>query len=274
VYGTGQNNDFTLATQGTTDQHYTIISSPSSSTPKLPFVAQSFPGIYIHDRSDSQWLGPEPIISENDAAGKWYYETSFSLAGLDPSTAILNGVVAADNSVTIFLNGVATPFACTVDTCFEFLTPFSLTGPFVACTNTLGFLVNNEGEYTALLVGINGTANPASIPYPCSSPSCPSSPPASTSSSSPPPPPPVSLTTGSALTPQQVCANANQADWGPNGIGYYCNGQSQFIECVVNFGMSSSYLFACPAGTACICGTEVECSARGTEAPCAFNTFI
>lgn len=266
VYGTGLNDDFTLATQGTTDIHYSIISSPSSNIATAPYVASSYPPNYFHDRADSQWIGPSAILSPSEDSGNWYFQTTFSLAGLDPSTAALHGIVYADNQVEIYLNGVDTGFGCLKQdgTCFQTTTTYSITSGFVACTNTLTFKVINLGLYIALLASVNGSASPSSDSFPCSSLSCPtqvtgSSNPTSTTAS------PTS-TTGS-LNPTQFCVGTNRADWQPYGQGYYCWNSNQFVQC---WGDPTVYsaIQSCPAGTSCACAYGVECSDHGSESPC------
>jgi len=74
------------------------------------------------------------------------------------------------------------------------------------------------------------------------------------------------MTTGTIppaqLTPAQICAASNQADW-TFGSGYYCN-NGGFVQCWA----SGNGAIQCPAGTSCQCAPGVECSNHGTTSPC------
>jgi len=68
-------------------------------------------------------------------------------------------------------------------------------------------------------------------------------------------------------TPSEFCNQVSKADW-TYGQGYYCwNGQQGFIQCWGDDVIYSAYQ-DCPAGTACICSDDSECSNHGTESPC------
>ena len=101
-------------------------------------------------------------------AGLYIYRTTFSLAGLNPTTANIVGQWAADNSGTnILINGVAVG---ATSGGFGAFSAFSISSGFVAGLNTLDFLVNNLSGPTALRVEMTGTASPisAAIPEPAS----------------------------------------------------------------------------------------------------------
>src|SRR5207249_2044082 len=89
--------------------------------------------------------------------------TTFDLTGFTPTTAVLTGQFAADNSVTIKLNGnTVGPTAPAFDT----WTSFTINTGFVSGINTLDFIVNNVSGPTGLRVDISGTASPSGAPPP------------------------------------------------------------------------------------------------------------
>ncbi len=161
VFGTGVTSPGVLAADGSVDAHYTIISSadPSSPGPNayLP-SSTAFPmGPWIYNGPNSKWIAPKTDQGTGNSGGYYTYRTTFSLTGFNPATAILKGGVAADNSVTIKLNG-ATVFTSTG---FNSLAAFTINTGFVAGTNTLDFVVYNDGAGpTGLRVDLSGTVSP------------------------------------------------------------------------------------------------------------------
>ncbi len=97
------------------DPHWTLVDpSPVTGTPLVATSAGGFPiGPWVEDNDISAWTttletnasGP----GSNTDAGEFadfHYETSFSLAGLDPSTAVLEARVAYDNFLQdVLING-------------------------------------------------------------------------------------------------------------------------------------------------------------------------
>ena len=110
-----------------------------------------------------RWIGPSPDNSTQQPSGDYDFRTTFSLAGLDPSTASITGVVAADNKVAdIKLNGVSLGIA---GGSMGSLLNYKITSGFSSGINTLDFIVNNDstGGPTALMVSETGTT---SVPEP------------------------------------------------------------------------------------------------------------
>jgi len=230
IFGTGVNNDGTLTSGGFVDPHYNIISSPSSSNAAPAYVDfDSSPWDY-GDQSDSQWIGPSQHSTDDFAIATWVYSTTFDLTGLDPSTASLHGVIAADDSVDISLNGVDTGSGCSI--CYNFGTSFAINGGFVSGVNTLTFAVfNSGGGPTGLQLSISGNAN--------------------------------------TLNPDAFCASVDVSAW-TYGQGYYCwNNDIGFLQCWSDTQFRSAYQ-PCPQGTSCnsACGYGVECSNHGQQSPC------
>lgn len=175
VFNTGA----TLPTASMIDLNYTLISAPSG-VPSLPtlFSTTVYPG-WVGASTGAWWINSYGVDNNSTPVGPYDYRTTFSLTGLNASTAMLTGEFAADNDACISLNGVPTGI-CTTDRSgvpgngFEQLTPFNIidgsggshftsSGP-----NLLDFMVTNSGGATGLQVEISGTASTASTPEPSS----------------------------------------------------------------------------------------------------------
>lgn len=172
IHSTGEG----LGSGGILDPNYMLIGGgPYGNLPPSLFTTPPFlSGGWVAPPTGTQWVNPSGNTLEADN-GEYDYQTTFSLAGLNPTTAILTGEFAADNDACISLNGSPTG-ACTADPCgfqfcgFEELTPFTI-GPcpggpncglvgFLPGKNTLDFFVYNlPVSPTGLVVTINGTAS-------------------------------------------------------------------------------------------------------------------
>lgn len=161
VYNTGANASGTaVLSPGDTDSHYTV-QAPGATTAVDATVANPNSGWV--GASDSAWLGdgwsdPAPV-------GDFTYTTVFSLAGYDPATAVLNGLIAADNSANVYLNGTLIGTAANGYSDFS---AFTATTGFLAGTNTLRIVDNNQGgPYGINISGLSITANVLSgVPEP------------------------------------------------------------------------------------------------------------
>ena len=91
----------------------------------------------------SKWIAPSGDLL-GVAPGKYVYEQTFQLDGVDPETASIVGRLSADDVVDhIEINGVSVgqggaSFAAWLD--------FIVMDHFIAGTNTLRFVVNNHGD--------------------------------------------------------------------------------------------------------------------------------
>ena len=111
--------------------------------------------------SVSAWIGPNNDSMIDGPVGAYDYRTTFSLAGT--ATASITGQWSTDNEgVEILINGVATGNTIPSPTSYESFTSFAISSGFVLGTNTLDFLVNNDGGPTALRVEI-AVPEPASL---------------------------------------------------------------------------------------------------------------
>lgn len=155
------------------DPHYSLVSVPGGVTDLL--VRTSAGGYpippYIGDDSLSAWIGPNNDHILDGPVGIYDYQTTFSLAGLNPSTASITGGWTSDNDgVQILLNGVDTGNPPTSVTQFEAgFAPFTVSSGFLPGLNTLDFIVDNQGGPTALRVEMTGTASSlTAVPEPAS----------------------------------------------------------------------------------------------------------
>ena len=79
---------FTNLPLGSIDPHYTITSGPSGSGPNA-FVEFPRPPSWVPNQPLSQWIGPQVDADwrTQHPTGVYFYDLTFNLAGLDPSTA-------------------------------------------------------------------------------------------------------------------------------------------------------------------------------------------
>jgi hypothetical protein len=160
LYNTGVNNDGTLATLDTVDGHYTLVSTPSGSAGTAwivpPLYAAWCPGT-----TNANWLSPTTLGTTSLSPGQYDYRLVFSMVDalgypLDPTTATITGNWAADDGVSLLLNGtpVIPPGGG-----FS-LSSFAVTSGFCTGTNTLDFHVANSWGQSGLLVSdVFGTAD-------------------------------------------------------------------------------------------------------------------
>ncbi|HYE76050.1 MAG TPA: hypothetical protein VEF04_22075, partial [Blastocatellia bacterium] len=152
IFSTGVDANGNALASGSTDPHYTIISGPLGSTSVVTPIIQ--PAVWT-TISGAQWLTISPNAHTGIPAGDHIYRTTFDLAGFDPTTAILVGTLAADNSVKVLLNGQETGIFFPD---FTQALSFSITKGFVSGINTLDFVVHNVSGPHGLVVKIQGVA--------------------------------------------------------------------------------------------------------------------
>lgn len=152
IFNTGVDGSGNLLASGSVDPHYSITSSPvGAQNATVQFLA---PGSWVPDTSVSQWIAP--AVDAGDV-GDFLYQTTFSLAGLDPSTATLTGLETGDNELTILVNGTVV-FTNNNPTEWGGFTAFTINSGLIAGTNTLVFDVHNDGGPSGLQIQISGTA--------------------------------------------------------------------------------------------------------------------
>ena len=155
---------------GVTDTHYTVLSGPGVVAPASA-VTYDNPA-YLADQpsgtnGNSRWISVNANGSSANS-GTYVFETTFSLAGFDPTTASITGRFAVDNHITVTsLNGntIAGATANSFTTYSNFSIP---TGSgFVAGLNKLDFTVVDDGAPMALRVdSLVGNASVSAVPEP------------------------------------------------------------------------------------------------------------
>ena len=167
IYNTGLSDSRTVLGDGQVDPHYKLVVNPNNPASNDSVVHDStvFPivgGPWVPNSSISKWIGPA-LNTTGAAAGNYSYQLTLDLTGYDPRTAFLAGSWAADDSGSIFLNGVDTGFSSAG---FSVFSTFSLTNGFVSGTNLIEFRVGNASSWTGLRVeNLLGTAQKATVPF-------------------------------------------------------------------------------------------------------------
>jgi PEP-CTERM motif len=160
---------------GVVDPNFTIVSVPAGATLNPGGATDTIApisGFYVAPPVGTQWIGPNLSNIQDEPAGNYDFQTTFSLSGFDPTTAQITGTVYADNSVVdIKLNGVSLGIS---GGSFSVGVPYTIVGGFLSGTNTLDFIVNNAvasgTNPMALLVSQVGsaTATSSAVPEPSS----------------------------------------------------------------------------------------------------------
>jgi|CXWL01.1.fsa_nt_gi hypothetical protein len=176
IFNTGVDATGTVLLNGTVgDPHYTLTSVPlgSSMDTLVRTSAGGYPiPPYIGDNTLSSWIGPNNDSDLDSPSGTYRYETTFVLPVLfDPTThtAQLTGGWVTDNEgLNIYINGAPLGFTTGATSYTGPFSPFTVNSGFIAGTNTLAFVVNNEAigaNPTALRVEVTGEF---SVPEPAS----------------------------------------------------------------------------------------------------------
>lgn len=165
IYNTGVNADGSLATQGTNDQHWTLLLSadPSNPGPNAKVVS-TLSSTWAKNTTISQWIGPKATATAGDTVGNYAYRLTFDLTGYAPGTAILKGTFVSDDTVyKVLLNSQVTGINNGLPNSSnsnnqKYTTSFVISSGFVAGLNTLDFYVYNATQATGLRIEITGTA--------------------------------------------------------------------------------------------------------------------
>ncbi len=150
LYNTGVGNDQLPLGDSEQDPHYRVTANPTGGpVDAIVIPNDDFPiPPWATNSSSSRWIVPTEDPDGNADPGDYEFAIDFDLTGLDPSTAVIQGLWSADNTGSdIFLNGVATENPQSGS--FPLLTPFeisqALSDAFLPGKNTLTFRVNNAG---------------------------------------------------------------------------------------------------------------------------------
>jgi len=147
-FDTGIAADGSLLVSGAADSHYNLLySADSDGTTALATTANPN---WQQATTTAGWISPGSSGTQGWDSGYYTFETLLDLTGYDPTTASLSGLIAADNEVSIYLNGGQS--ALYSGGGFNSSSPFLLNNGFVNGINTIDFVVHNDGGPTGLMV--------------------------------------------------------------------------------------------------------------------------
>jgi hypothetical protein len=157
VFSTGVDDSGNLLAEGSPETHYVLTTGNAAALAILPNPS------WVSAPPGSAWIGPTGG-NVSDAPGEYSYAMTIDLSGFLPETAVLSGELAADNSVSIFLNGADTGVRIPG---FGSTTSFTIATGFVPGLNSFEFRVTNgpaafPSNPTGLLISnLSVTAEPA-----------------------------------------------------------------------------------------------------------------
>jgi hypothetical protein len=154
IFNSGTDNTGNVLSTGSVDPHYPLVSSPiGSGAAFVVDLGSGSPitpsGPWLADNSVSEWTAPAADQSHFTTLGQYDYHTTFSLAGLNPSTAVLEGNWTSDNAAVIDLNGNPTGNTLSSEP-FGAFSPFFITSGFTSGVNVLDFIVTNSPAGSAI----------------------------------------------------------------------------------------------------------------------------
>jgi hypothetical protein len=168
LFATGVNAMGTRLAVGSVDPHY-VLSSNDATAPGPDALTVTPAAGWVAAGAASRWISIR--ASTDGTTGDVYtYTTTFTLAGVDPTSATLSGRWACDDSCVLKLNG--TQVASNPNPAWLLATNFTVPAgsPFQLGTNTLDFVVTNTtGGPTGLQVlSITGTVSGCTADDQCS----------------------------------------------------------------------------------------------------------
>ncbi len=148
VYNTGTQGCCDLL-----DPHYTLVAAPAG-VPLGNLYSTVAVGSWVTPLPGSSWINPSGFDDWAAPEGNYTYRQTFALTST--AGARLTGTFTADNEVCVTLNGG--PAQCSQGGVYgyEQYTAFEFTSGFQVGTNTLDYVVYNDGGPTALDVAISG----------------------------------------------------------------------------------------------------------------------
>jgi hypothetical protein len=159
-----------LLPQGAQDPQLAISCSPPGTSFTLPVVTQPSP-FWMTNGPNSQWVGPLAALA-NAPDGVYCYTLNFTIPCPTnvPIKASLTGQWMADDTGTIYLNGVPTGNTLSIGWAFTNWQAIAINSGFVPGLNTLTFYVTNGGASpTGIRLELTGAASCC----PCSTNPCP-----------------------------------------------------------------------------------------------------
>lgn len=160
LFNTGVDRTGAVLAFGSPDSNYSLTGEASGA---MVIHRRSVSGTYrwVEPPPGSAWIG-HTESNQRSAVGLYVYTMTFDLTGLDPTTALISGELAADNSPRILLNGSDTGFNHGQQ--YKALKRFHIAKSFVAGINTLEFRVHNNPNTSGvnpsglLVANLQGTA--------------------------------------------------------------------------------------------------------------------
>jgi hypothetical protein len=165
LFNTGVDAAGVAVADNTPDAHWTLV-EPGAQV-GVPLVATSAGGFpippWLGDSPTSAWIGTlnPTALGPTNVTREYHYQTTFSLAGFDPSSAVITGQAAQDNFLfDVLINGVSAGITESAVS-FGGFTPFAFDAADIALLNgglnTLTFIVQSAStdgseDYTSLRV--------------------------------------------------------------------------------------------------------------------------
>lgn len=179
VHNTGVDASDVVVGAGQATAFWRLLSAPIGATEAIgsnPFAY--FHPAYAADSATSKWVSPNASGNASvsgpggpgDFSALYVYELQVDLTGFVPSSAVIAGAFATDNTGFIRLNG-GPSVATSGYAGFGSLTSFILNSGFVAGVNSVQVGVYNQGNPTALRVQITSAtadAGTEDVPEPAS----------------------------------------------------------------------------------------------------------
>ncbi|HUK83445.1 MAG TPA: hypothetical protein VLZ12_12540 [Verrucomicrobiae bacterium] len=161
LFNTGVDDSGGLLSNTVVDPHYALISSPDISYPGPDAHVVDPAPPWVVNGPASKWLSPSPDGgSAFRAVGNYTYRTQFDLTGYDPCTCVVTGNWASDDeTVDIYINGLATSNTLSGLSTFDILHPLTITNGFVSGTNAIDILIHNGGFQTGIRAEFFGFAS-------------------------------------------------------------------------------------------------------------------
>lgn len=161
-FNTGVSQSGALLAAGSSDTHYSLISNPDGILETAQATTPN--SAWNQNTRSGGWISPGASGTASWSAGYYIYETTLDLTGYDPATAVLTGLLAADNGVSIYLNRTGSALF-SMDG-FSSLSAFTINSGFVSGVNLVDFVVRNDGGPTGLLVDSTQATALSQVPEP------------------------------------------------------------------------------------------------------------
>lgn len=146
-----------LASAGGADPNVQV-SGPGITGTRGATVCSNRPGVWVTPLAGTKWVGVTADCTTPVQAGDYQYSVTFTLPALDSLHDLsLWGKIAADDSVTMWLNGTSVFTLSDFSVLRDFGT--SDRSLFRAGANTLQFTVHNTADASGLDFVVNVTAN-------------------------------------------------------------------------------------------------------------------